>query len=963
MSRGGSKTGTAIIAFLIGFIFAIIVEAAAIFGVCYYVANTDIDKLLGFVKVENKDENGDYIYINTDKNNGGVQNLKELFGVLYGYIFSEGATSPDYPVAGKTFAEIEKLLPVTSGIVDQLSSVVDPYIDVDWEEFRQTPFTDIVMFFNDCIMDTRPSKVLSALGSNDLVGDDANVIVKSLFTGAETEYAVTSSGLKLPVFYDTYTYDAGHDNYYRTGIVEQDEVYPAEQLSTDYLVETSQKDADGNVLYRLYYVPCSLEGGRVGEPVISEDFEGNQLNEEGKRVYETIYADGTAYIAVSRNAEGQFTLDENAVVADRTSYEYPSKYGDNYTNLTGNFYKNAAGEEVQINTVTINSLILDTFEPLYYVDASELLGNNSVTNEVFGDTSVGALIDNDIDLKDEIQSLALGSVIDNVAVTNDVMMYIVYKVTDVAQTEGGGYVGIYDKDGENIAVNIQVNEQNQVEKIVSAADGKEIKGATVSEISEIADNLSVTVLIDVKPDDAIMSYIGYGITNAREESGEIGGKSYDYVGKYKLGDGSSVVCYMATGSDGKVASAWYMDGANAVKIESTTVNTLSDRVSGLTENLTLGGVVDIKADNAIMAYMGYGITNIVAQQGDGYSYTGKYGMETCYIKTQTQEDGSEKIVSVWYQDLEGNRIYLDGTTIDGISDRIDGIKSDLTIGEIMGDSLTEDNKILWALRTSTINSLGDDVGQLTLSQVIDIDENSSNVLKQLKNTKIDDLSTAIDEITIQSIYAEEIYNSDFSYKAAQEYDPDAKVKYYVLKDGKYTAAGAKSDGYITQEEWNASVNGGSADPDAVTYYVFSIQQAESYNEAYLYYVSDGNGGYSLANGTGRLTAEEIAQFDENTYYTYGEAKGMWKLILYVDGENGVKVENVYTINNFHTMITQAAKNVNDATLYELLDAGVLTVNREDLGKTLVWGEGEGESAELGNLTLRELVNVVISMAK
>ena len=145
--------------------------------------------------------------------------------------------------------------------------------------------------------------------------------------------------------------------------------------------------------------------------------------------------------------------------------------------------------------------------------------------------------------------------------------------------------------------------------------------------------------------------------------------------------------------------------------------------------------------------------------------------------------------------------------------------------------------------------------------------------------------------------------------------------------------------------------------------MFSIQQAESYNEAYLYYVSDGNGGYSLANGTGRLTAEEIAQFDENTYYTYGEAKGMWKLILYVDGENGVKVENVYTINNFHTMITQAAKNVNDATLYELLDAGVLTVNREDLGKTLVWGEGEGESAELGSLTLRELVNVVISMAK
>lgn len=897
MSKGGSKTVTAVVAFLIGFIFAIIVEAAAIFGVYYYVTNTDLDKIFEFAGIQNKDENGDYIYINTDTEDGGVKNLKELLGVLYGYIYSPGASNPDYPVAGKTFGEIEKLLPIAGGIVDKLSSTIDPFIDVDWDEFRKTPFTDIVMFMNDCVMETPPEKILTAAGATDIIGDDANVIVKAMFTGVETKYAQTLSGLNLPVFYDTYIYDERHDNYYRTAIVDQDELFPADKISTEYLVETSEKDADGNVLYRLYYVPCNLSGGKVSEPEIREDFEGNGFNDAGKRVYETIYAEGTSYIVVAPDAEGQYSLDDNAVIADRTSYEYPSKYGDNYTNLTGNFYNTSDGQEIQINKVTVNSVLNDTFEPLYYVPATELLGATEITTEIFSDMSVGNLINNQIDLKEEIKSLAIGSVVDNVVVTNDVMMYLVYKVTDVAETEKG-FVGIYDKDGENIAVNIEVNENNQVTKVVSAADGTEIKGATVSEIADMADNLSVTVLLDVKADDAIMSYIGYGITNLREESGNIGGRDYDYVGKYAI-DGGSAVCYVATDASGKITSVWHMDGGNVVDISATTVNTLSDRVAGITENLTLGGVVDITADNAIMVYMGYGVTNLVAVEGDGYSYTGKYrtaqgAIVDCFVKTTTDENGKEKVVSVWY--LNGDsKVYLDGTTIGGITGRIDGIKNDLTIGEIMGDELTEENKILWALRHSTVNSLGDDVGQLYLSDVIDIDENSSNVLKQLKNTKIDDLSTAIDAITIQSIYAEEIY--------------------------------------------------GKSNPEVAAEYI----------REYLYYVSDDNGGYELVNGTGKLTEEEWNNrgTDGVTYYTYGQAKGMWKLILYVEGE-----ENVYTINNFHNMITHAAKNVQNATIRELVEAEILTgISAEKLEGTLKIGDVT--YGKFGDIRLQDLVDIVL----
>ena len=97
---------------------------------------------------------------------------------------------------------------------------------------------------------------------------------------------------------------------------------------------------------------------------------------------------------------------------------------------------------------------------------------------------------------------------------------------------------------------------------------------------------------------------------------------------------------------------------------------------------------------------------------------------------------------------------------------------------------------------------------------------------------------------------------------------------------------------------------------------------------------------------GRL---EEGQFVSGKYYTYGAPKGMWRLVLYKgDFEKG------YTINNFNNMVNACAKNVNDATLYALQEAGVIDASA-DLSKKF-------NGAELGKMSLKQLIDAVLALA-
>ena len=264
----------------------------------------------------------------------------------------------------------------------------------------------------------------------------------------------------------------------------------------------------------------------------------------------------------------------------------------------------------------------------------------------------------------------------------------------------------------------------------------------------------------------------------------------------------------------KLSGGYYYDSEGAlVVLHARTIGEISEEES-MTIESAIGMVYladllgDISADNAVMAYMVYGISDIKAADGsmqlpDGVTHTAVYHILGEDGEPVTDSDGNPVtkeayvvteggvITDVYYleETADGSGIKLGcSTTVDESVGRIDGLKDDMTIGELLGDSGDGDNVLLDALRDSTINSLADDINSLS----------------------------------IQELFAEDIY------------------------------AGGGELAQVTEATFSAD---------------------------YIYYTDETGG--ELVNGTGKLEgpwSEEYAG-----YYTYGATAGVWSLFLYEGG--------------------------------------------------------------------------------
>mgnify|MGYP005764482221 FL=1 len=264
----------------------------------------------------------------------------------------------------------------------------------------------------------------------------------------------------------------------------------------------------------------------------------------------------------------------------------------------------------------------------------------------------------------------------------------------------------------------------------------------------------------------------------------------------------------------KLSGGYYYDSEGTlVVLHARTIGEISEEESMTIEN-AIGMVYladllgDISADNAVMAYMVYGISDIKAADGsmqlpDGVTHTAVYHILGEDGEPVTDPEGNPVtkeayvvteggvITDVYYleETADGSGIKLGcNTTVDESVGRIDGLKDDMTIGELLGDSGDGDNVLLDALRDSTINSLADDINSLS----------------------------------IQELFAEDIY-----------------------ADG----------GELAQ----------------VTEATFSAD--------YIYYTDETGG--ELVNGTGKL--EGLWSEEYAGYYTYGATAGVWSLFLYEGG--------------------------------------------------------------------------------
>lgn len=454
-SKGGSKLLTAIISFLLGFIFAILVEVGAIFGVGWFVMNKDLDTVLSAVGIHNTDEEGNKKYINTDVDNGGVRNLKELLSGLQGLVYENG----EVVALGKSFDDFSRLIPATDMLLGMVYKTVDEFIELDKEEFESTPLSGLAQVLSDSIMGVRTAALMEKLNVESVTGDGASKLVKTLLMGAETDYATVNyggavtadeggveeggaaeepaRGFQLPVMYDLYTLD-DDIGYVREMPVDGISAYP-ENLGGDYgwldLLSEDQKDGEFvNKRYKLYYVPCRItETGIEEAEYINGEIEVTEGTGDSAKKYRLQvlkYGEDTDFIVVKRNAEGNFVIDYNAVYAslnagssgasDRfAGYSYYEPYARNYyytakssvtekqeiRTISGkNYFRNNADEMVQIDALRLSDLVDENYaQDLTFGEVMDLQSTDNMLLKSLKDTPIKGL-------NDKVKSLTIGEI-------------------------------------------------------------------------------------------------------------------------------------------------------------------------------------------------------------------------------------------------------------------------------------------------------------------------------------------------------------------------------------------------------------------------------------------------------------------------------------------------------------------------------------------------------------------------
>ena len=339
MAKGGSKALTGILCFIFGFLFAIIVEVAVIAAGVYFLLNADIDKLLSTVGVENTDEEGKNIYINTNVEEGGVQKVTDLVSRLKEFA-DKGADN-------LTLGDFTDLFPIGDTGIDRVYSALADALSssgmteeelrdiIDEEELKATPFSKLGEFFADCGKAVPVDAVLSIAG----IDVQSSALYLSIAYGSEAAVVAGADGYTV-LYKDTFVLEEG--SYVRA----DGAVLPASLVS--YLEESAGGDE-----YYLYY--SVHDGARA------------------------------ASATVARSTEDGYVLTDIAY----------GMYDASSAVLSGGYYYNAADELVVVSDRTLGEVmegdngIMSVFDDVYVTDILDKEGDDELVNSILGGVTVG----------------------------------------------------------------------------------------------------------------------------------------------------------------------------------------------------------------------------------------------------------------------------------------------------------------------------------------------------------------------------------------------------------------------------------------------------------------------------------------------------------------------------------------------------------------------------------------------
>ena len=717
-SKSGSKTLTGILCFIFGFLFAIIVEVALIAGGVYFLMKADIDDVLSLVGVENEDENGNKIIINTNVDEGGVKNITDLISAISD-MFGDG-------VDNLTIGEVEGLFPVADRFVDSIYSGLAGALSaydlteedlreiIDEEELKATPFSQMGEFITECLNNVEVATVLRVAGINP----QENAMFLSIAYGMEAG-VIYGEGEEIVLYRDVYTLNS-------TSAETPEEGEGTEEAQA----ATAVTDGEGASAY-----PAE---GADGETYYVREADGSRLPQSMEQ-YLVPRANGTEYwLYYTVDDSGSALYAEIASLAETEDGEEFTKSGVQYSiydnriaEISGAYYYDAQGELVILSSRTLGDVlesdggILSAFDDVYITD---VIGGNSGADdmlvEIFDGITVGDILNGNVIFDDLLDKVYVPDVLDVMA--NDaIMMYMGYSIVDVQPAEdvpeggiattytGTAYVYELSADGSQwvreerscVIITSDIGIVQEVWFTDGAGNRTErYNGVTITDINAQTAN----VLYDLKVKDVIE--IGeYAIANVGDAIDEV------------------------------------------VLADVLTVDTGADSFE-------------------LMAYMVYGINNITPVQSpayieiDGvqveYRYTATYHYlyeEGGDIKTQECDAyvavDSEGVISAVYYALAEGGYGECGTRLDDVSTRIDGLMNDLTIGELI--EIDEDNTILNAISGATISTLDETINALSIQELF-----GKDIYGVETPYKVIESGEAEGEIAFDSSYLYYYYNSE-----------------------------------------------------------------------------------------------------------------------------------------------------------------------------------------------------------
>lgn len=364
-------------------------------------------------------------------------------------------------------------------------------------------------------------------------------------------------------------------------------------------------------------------------------------------------------------------------------------------------------------------------------------------------------------------------------------------------------------------------------------------------------------------------------------------------------------------------------------------------VDQIMDKLYLPDVLDVAGDNAILKYLAYNVTDAiyydsVQTTSDGSTYTQK-GVFTdadgnsheCYITT---DSATGNVSKVFYFDGE-TRVDVDGVAIADVSDQIANITDALRLSDVLGD-VEPTNKIMVYVNYSLVNVnaiSGEEYAYTAVYKYIDasgaiIETPCYVYVKTVNGTMV--IDKVISQTTgerILSIKVSQISNKIDNLTSIIEIgdimdiasDDTMLVK---LKHSTIDSLSSDMKNLTVQEIYCLDVYGKSQ-PDLAT----------AYNPYFIYYTFE----VDYYKSVGKLTQE---QFESGTYYTFGAPSGIWNLLLCVPTDTTTgKVYNdtPCKIGEMNDLITRMQSNINQATLLELKDFGIITDEKGNLSSTVV----------------------------